>query len=368
MKERWVQIFTAYTVLISDMFKVIPGLFIGNKDAAASESLLIENHISRIVSLGCSVDPVAGVLYQSYPDVLDTPDTIMFDTWTKTDDFITVSIKEGMNVLVHCVYGQSRSAATVVAYLLSVGWSLSEALTTTKRCNPTTSINPGFLSQLLFRSVCPHAEHSCELELISLTRLSQQALSPLNNSSSRSTARESNTNLIHSGGNVLLCKQCRQELATHSRVINQSLAVSTFVKEHADGFWKDYHPPRPKSLGPMVRAPIKGAWVLCPVEWMLVQAGRLSPRTPTATDSDATLSKRKSAGAAPSMIDTTVDIDREVGVTVVAETILCCPGCGTEVGAFKAKQLDLIGPYCPCDLYTLSEAAVRLKKHRQPLN
>lgn len=59
------------------------------------------------------------------------------------------------NIVVHCVHGQSRSAATIVAYLTSLPGSidappltLPEALTLLKSKCPRICINPGFLSQL----------------------------------------------------------------------------------------------------------------------------------------------------------------------------------------------------------------------------
>jgi hypothetical protein len=58
-----------------------------------------------------------------------------------------------------------------------------------------------------------------------------------------------------------------------------------------------------------------------------------------------------------------VDIDK-VRAEEVRGGALICPGCGAEVGSWRRKQLDLIGMYNPCDLYALSEGAVRMKRYR----
>jgi Dual specificity phosphatase, catalytic domain len=50
------------------------------------------------------------------------------------------------------VYGQSRSAAVVVSYLLSEGMQIDDAVQLVKERRPVTCINPGFLSQLLLLS------------------------------------------------------------------------------------------------------------------------------------------------------------------------------------------------------------------------
>ena len=50
------------------------------------------------------------------------------------------------------MYGQSRSAAVVVSYLLSEGMRIDDAVQLVKERRPVTCINPGFLSQLLLLS------------------------------------------------------------------------------------------------------------------------------------------------------------------------------------------------------------------------
>lgn len=50
------------------------------------------------------------------------------------------------------MYGQSRSAAVVVSFLLSEGMQIDDAVQLVKDRRPVTCINPGFLSQLLLLS------------------------------------------------------------------------------------------------------------------------------------------------------------------------------------------------------------------------
>ena len=54
---------------------------------------------------------------------------------------------------VHCVYGQSRSAAVVISYLLSTGMNIHEAIKLLKESRPIICINPGFLAQLYLLSL-----------------------------------------------------------------------------------------------------------------------------------------------------------------------------------------------------------------------
>lgn len=61
----------------------------------------------------------------------------------------TIDQQQPINVLVHCVYGQSRSAAICVAYLMATQHlSLRDAYDAVAKARPCIYINPGFLHQL----------------------------------------------------------------------------------------------------------------------------------------------------------------------------------------------------------------------------
>ncbi|KAL0589479.1 hypothetical protein ABG067_002383 [Albugo candida] len=59
------------------------------------------------------------------------------------------SQKDLNGVLVHCAYGQSRSATICIAYLMQTfKWTLIKAYQTVQRARPCISVNKGFLAQL----------------------------------------------------------------------------------------------------------------------------------------------------------------------------------------------------------------------------
>ena len=59
------------------------------------------------------------------------------------------SQEESNGVLVHCAYGQSRSATICVAYLMyTYKWTLKRAYEAIHHARPCISINKGFLTQL----------------------------------------------------------------------------------------------------------------------------------------------------------------------------------------------------------------------------
>ena len=52
------------------------------------------------------------------------------------------------------MYGQSRSAAVVISYLMYSGMAIGDAIAKLKRLRPVICINPGFLAQLFLISCC----------------------------------------------------------------------------------------------------------------------------------------------------------------------------------------------------------------------
>ena len=136
------------------MDEVVAGLFIGPQESATPSNLL-QNAITAVVSVGCenirdslSLEDNERLNYMCFPHILDTPESIILHIFARTSSFIATQLRQQRSVLVHCVYGQSRSAAVVAAFLVSQGHKLSEALTLLKSRRGNVCINPGFLSQV----------------------------------------------------------------------------------------------------------------------------------------------------------------------------------------------------------------------------
>lgn len=333
------------------MYRIIPGLYVGNKEVASDASKLSEYQIRKVISLGCTVPHHEPVEYLGISSLLDTPEALILNILPETTDFIATALKDGVNVLVHCVYGQSRSCTVIVAYLLSLGHSLESSIALVTKNNPSICINPGFLAQLYFLSSSPCIEASLELALLRSTWSSD----PSQSTGSKRKLASTSLDCTEIGAGTLVCRSCRHPLTSLDAVLTQSLDPSAVVKQHVDGFWRGYQPARSKALGPLTRLPIKGSWAVYPSEWMVEQSH------PPLTVPETSARSGDSSGA---VMNASVDIDKETTRSRVVETKLLCLGCGAEVGDFAPRQLDLIGIYNPCDLYTLSEVAVRRVKHR----
>jgi hypothetical protein len=110
-------------------------------------------------------------------------------------------------VLVHCYYGQSRSATVVLAYLLeyySPKLSLGDAFDLLKGVKPDICINPGFLSQLhLFFH---RLKYPAEYDLLHNTYFKSHGCSDFLGKKRRTNPK------ISTGKTIMRCEKCKFEV------------------------------------------------------------------------------------------------------------------------------------------------------------
>jgi protein-tyrosine phosphatase len=81
--------------------------------------------------------------------VYDKEESDLMRHWDDTFRFISEARNEGVKILVHCRMGISRSAATVMAYLMKMySMSFEDAKSFVKTRRSCVNPNPGFISQL----------------------------------------------------------------------------------------------------------------------------------------------------------------------------------------------------------------------------
>ena len=189
---------------------VVNGLYLSDLQSASDVSLLAEAGITHVLSLGCEVQGELGAFNSSkleflaFPSVLDTTDERIIRIFDECLTFLSQVLKEprsgNKKVLVHCVYGQSRSATIVAAFLMTAGFEFDYALDYLKRKCPNISINPSFLSQL-------HLYYYRRVFLAEY-RLMMGEHGPKCNTTPCSVPNKSPTFVIH-------CASCNQNLLHH---------------------------------------------------------------------------------------------------------------------------------------------------------
>ncbi|KPI89577.1 putative dual specificity protein phosphatase [Leptomonas seymouri] len=141
--------------------RVKDGIFVGNRGAAADKTFLIMNKITYVINcagaeVGDFFSGEPGFNYLSFPwkDAAGSVcTTILFDAAddniTRAVNFIDEALAVGECVLVHSVYGKSRSPALITAYLImKYGWKLESALAYMNMAHPDAEIKPHFQRQL----------------------------------------------------------------------------------------------------------------------------------------------------------------------------------------------------------------------------
>jgi len=132
------------------MNEILPGLFLGNSEAARNLSLLQSQGITHVLVSAIECKPCFPALFQYLH--LQLGDAVGADLLTPLPEamaFLTAAFSEGGKVLVHCFAGVSRSATLVVAYVMRTHrLKIREAVAFVRARRPCISPNPGFLLQL----------------------------------------------------------------------------------------------------------------------------------------------------------------------------------------------------------------------------
>ncbi|XP_073676560.1 protein phosphatase Slingshot homolog 3 [Garra rufa] len=130
--------------------RILDYLYLGSEWNAANFEELQKNNVGYILNVTMEIDNFfpESFTYMNIR-VYDVEATDLLAHWNNTYMFISEARKSGQAILVHCKMGVSRSASTVIAYLMKQqGWTLDEALNHTRERRPIVQPNEGFLKQL----------------------------------------------------------------------------------------------------------------------------------------------------------------------------------------------------------------------------
>ncbi|XP_041350315.1 uncharacterized protein LOC121369354 isoform X2 [Gigantopelta aegis] len=152
---------------------ILDFLFLGSEWNASNLEELRSNGIGYILNVTREIDNFyTGILSYMNVRVYDEPESELLKHWEKTYKYINKARKHGSKVLVHCKMGISRSASTVIAYLMKENrWSLEKALEFVQEKRGVINPNSGFREQLttyegmLKASDQRHVFHSTEPSL-----------------------------------------------------------------------------------------------------------------------------------------------------------------------------------------------------------
>ncbi|KAK2849178.1 hypothetical protein Q5P01_009012 [Channa striata] len=130
--------------------KIFDYLYLGSEWNAANFEELQKNNVGYILNVTREIDNFfpESFAYMNIR-VYDVESTDLLSHWGNTFNFINTARKSGQAVLVHCKMGVSRSASTVIAYVMKQQhWSLDMALSYVRDCRSIVKPNEGFMKQL----------------------------------------------------------------------------------------------------------------------------------------------------------------------------------------------------------------------------
>ena len=134
----------------NDISFITDGLYLSNICIAYSLKDLKQYKVTHIINTVYGLDP-------AFPNdfkylnlgLRDIPKENIQKVLDECNEFIDDAIQNGGRVLVHCVFGVSRSASIVINYLMhSQNMSYTEAYDYVKDKRPIINPNSGFVNQL----------------------------------------------------------------------------------------------------------------------------------------------------------------------------------------------------------------------------
>ncbi|XP_070204790.1 uncharacterized protein [Littorina saxatilis] len=130
--------------------QILDFLYLGSEWNASNLEELQKLGIKYILNVTREIDNFfTGMLHYYNVRLYDVESSDLLKFWPKTHKFIHKAKKHGSKVLVHCKMGVSRSASTVMAYLMKENrWSLTEAFDFVKARRSCVRPNKGFMEQL----------------------------------------------------------------------------------------------------------------------------------------------------------------------------------------------------------------------------
>ncbi|XP_054828091.1 protein phosphatase Slingshot homolog 3 [Eublepharis macularius] len=143
--------------------RIFDHLYLGSEWNAANFEELQRNNVSHILNVTREIDNFFPEHFM-YMNVrlYDEETAQLLPHWKETYSFVSAVRAQGLRVLVHCKMGVSRSASTVIAYIMKeYGWSLERALCHVRERRPIVHPNPGFMRQLeLYQGILDASRHS----------------------------------------------------------------------------------------------------------------------------------------------------------------------------------------------------------------
>lgn len=171
------------------MDKIIDGLYLGDVFSCSNRYALKKNGITHILTMAAGMRPLypKEFIYKCV-EIYDMPSETLLPHLPDAINFIKTALGKGGHVLVHCYAGVSRSASTIIAYLMvERNMSFVNAATFVRKKRPIIFPNIGFQRQLLqLEYMIKNKPKDDTVSVISKSKKSVRSIKPETRSETRS--------------------------------------------------------------------------------------------------------------------------------------------------------------------------------------
>jgi protein-tyrosine phosphatase len=138
-----------YNQIIPDYNKITDRIYLGNIAGANNNNFLTETNIGYIVNLSNQWYPKkSNIKYLDIP-IPDSPNTNIKFYFPEIINFFNTALKTDKNIYIHCRAGVSRSTTGLLAFLMSKGLNMKDAVNYVYSKRTIIKPNDGFWIQLM---------------------------------------------------------------------------------------------------------------------------------------------------------------------------------------------------------------------------
>lgn len=133
-----------------DLSYILDNIYIGNISTSINKELLKEKGITHILSATSHFMPAhpEDFKYLHIPSY-DITSFDLSEFFNQGSEFIKEGTSGNNRILVHCIYGKSRSVSLVISYLMThKNYKYEDALALVKNQRPVANPNDSFIKQL----------------------------------------------------------------------------------------------------------------------------------------------------------------------------------------------------------------------------
>lgn len=138
-----------YNQIIPDYNKITDRIYLGNIAGAQNNKFLKENNIGYIINLSNLWYPKSKEINYLDIPIHDTPNSNIKYYFPEIIGFFNKGLRSDQNIYIHCRAGISRSTSGLLAFLMSKGLTMKDAVNYVYSRRNIIQPNPGFWIQLM---------------------------------------------------------------------------------------------------------------------------------------------------------------------------------------------------------------------------